>query len=186
MVFFGVLENITFLHASMKKLTYLKILSGALFTEPALQKTNTENWKKYSQKRNCAATFPISTFMCLWAIYIFSRSICLFCCRKYVDRSWEYKIAHRHMNVKSGIKAAQFPEKEYINGIFVAGWYLCYSRKLAQNSEKSSETRICTMYNTSGQIFPSSNERWTVKKIDQWQKGGRTEILMRLSAQISE
>ncbi len=28
--------------------------------------------------------------MCLWAIYIFPRSICLFCCRKYVDRSWEY------------------------------------------------------------------------------------------------
>ncbi len=45
---------------------------------------------KYSKKRNCAATGPISTFMCLWAIYIFPQWICLFGCRKYVDRSWKY------------------------------------------------------------------------------------------------
>ncbi len=75
---------------------------------------------KYSQKKNCAATVPISTFMCLWAIYIFPRSICLFFCRKYVDRSWEHIIAHRHMNVEIWTEAAQFPEKEYINGICLA------------------------------------------------------------------
>jgi hypothetical protein len=27
----------------------------------ALQRTNTENWKQISQKRNCSATVPIST-----------------------------------------------------------------------------------------------------------------------------
>jgi hypothetical protein len=45
---------------------------------------------KYSQKRNCVATVPTSTFMCLRAIYILPPSVCVFGCRKYVDLSWEY------------------------------------------------------------------------------------------------
>ncbi len=75
---------------------------------------------KYSQKRNIGVSVPISTFMRLWVIYIFPRLVCLFCWRKYVDWSWDYIIAHRHMNVEIGAEAALFPEKEYISGIFVA------------------------------------------------------------------
>ncbi len=37
---------------------------------------------KFSPNWNCAASFPIPSFMFLWAIYIFPRSVYLLCCRK--------------------------------------------------------------------------------------------------------
>jgi hypothetical protein len=37
---------------------------------------------------------------------------------KYVDRSWEYK-NRSQTHECGGTEAAQFPEKEYINGIFL-------------------------------------------------------------------
>jgi hypothetical protein len=45
----------------------------------------------------------------------------------YEDQSWDYIIAHRHMNVEIGAEASLFPVKEYINGIFVTVYSTCWS-----------------------------------------------------------
>ncbi len=46
--------------------------------------------KRNSQKGNCAASVPISTYIYMWAFYTFSRSFCLFSCRKIGGPILEY------------------------------------------------------------------------------------------------
>ncbi len=57
-----------------------------------LQGHNTKNSKQiFPEKELRVASVPIFTFMCLKAISIFPRSVCLFCYTgKYMVRFWEY------------------------------------------------------------------------------------------------
>ncbi len=61
---------------------------------------------KYSQKKNCVATVPISTFRCLWAIYIFCLYSAYISAYSAAGNMWtnpgDVKIAHWHMNVEIG------------------------------------------------------------------------------------
>ncbi len=56
----------------------------------------------YSQKWKCAASVPISTFMCVWGIYIFPGLVNIFSgSRRGRPRGGNIEIAHRHMNTLS-------------------------------------------------------------------------------------
>jgi hypothetical protein len=79
----------------------------------ALQRHNTKNSKQIFPEKELRGLSPNLHIHHIH--YIFPRSVCLFFCRKICGT-----IAHRHMNVEIGTEAAQFPEKEYINGIFLA------------------------------------------------------------------
>jgi hypothetical protein len=74
-----------------------------------LQKHNTENRNKYSQKRNCAATVPIPTI-----------GLPILLQENWWTNRKNIVITHRHMNVETEIEAAQLLFWEYINRNFFA------------------------------------------------------------------
>ncbi len=88
----------------------------------ALQRTNTENLKQIfpdKELRGHSPNFHIHVSVCERFIYSHDRSA-----YSAAGNMWTHPgnllIAHIHMSVEIGTEAAQFPEKVYINGIFVA------------------------------------------------------------------
>jgi hypothetical protein len=76
--------------------------------------TATKTQFMYSFSGNCAASVPISTFVCLWAIYMYIS--CSRIGREYINRS------QTHINVKIGTVAEQF---RYYFCIFGTGSLKC-------------------------------------------------------------
>ncbi len=67
------------------------------------------------RKRNCVASFPISTFIYRWAIYTLPQSVDLFSCRQ---TGRPIVITRIYMNVAIRTEAAQFPYWKYFFPIF--------------------------------------------------------------------
>jgi hypothetical protein len=93
---------------------YIRILS-------LTAKINTENWKQiFPEKEFCGHSPKYHIHVSVSDLYIPTIDLPFLVQKNMWANPGNIQIAHRQMNVETGTEAAQFPEKEYINGSFLA------------------------------------------------------------------
>ncbi len=119
----------------LRPIDYKPCWPGNFFTIPY---TGKKFGFMYSQKRICTASVPISTFLCLWAIYIFPRSVHLLSCSRIGKPiRWTYKNRSQKHECRSSPVAAQFLFWEYLFRIFGIVSLQCMCIKFFSNKYKA-------------------------------------------------
>jgi len=116
-------------------------MSSLLLMDPSsghYKSTCTLNTLQRTNTNNTIQIFPekeLGSHICLWAIYIFPRSICLVCWRKYVDRSCEKSLTDTWM-LNLGLRPRNSQKRkhkwDFLCSVLIS-WLVIFAEFIARN-----------------------------------------------------